>query len=549
VVEVGDCWLDAGIVPFTTLGYFDRRDEWEDAFPAEWICEMREQVRLWFYSMLFMSATLTGRAPYQEVLAYERVISEEGTRFSKTGFMIRFDEAVERMGADPMRYLYCAQPVATELRFGYGAGEAAARKLIEIWNVYGFFVTYALIDRPFCAVPQDPQSLGIADRWLLARTAAMVGVVTEAYEAYNTPAALREIERYADDLSNWYVRLNRRRFWRDAAEAGDKEACYGVLFASLRSVALVLAPIVPFMSEELWQNAVRTLEPGAAESVHHASWPELPTEWRDDALLASTSVVREVVSLAQNLRTQAKTRVRQPLPAVYVLLNGEARVDNQAFSPEQIRAAVEEQEALIKSELNVKDVRVVSDPSLLRQGRLKVDFRKAGPVLKGEVNKVKTLLEQMDATTMAGLVDRFDRGESVSVDSFADLPPAIFERVEDVRPGILELAAGNLVVAIDTNLSPGLVQEGMVRDLVRHLQVLRKNAGLEVSDRVDVGLVIDGHELTSAVAEHRGYVMDEVLAVELTEGALGDAAGESEFKIMGHEVRATVRRRQPEATH
>ena len=287
VPEVGDCWLDAGITPFSTLGYFDDPDGWKQRFPAEWISEMREQVRLWYYSMLFMSVVLEGRAPYERALSYERVISETGEKFSKTGHMIRFDDAVQEIGADPIRYLFCRQPPATECRFGFEAGAQSQRRIAGLWNIASFFLTYAGIDRVEMVEPSTlGDALHVTDRWLLARTAQLVEVATAAMGREDTSTTVREAEQFIEEVSNWYVRVNRRRFWRTGDDA-DKRACHSSLFAALRAVTLVLAPIVPFVTEELWQQVIRPFADDAAESVHHALWPVAPAAWHDDALLDS----------------------------------------------------------------------------------------------------------------------------------------------------------------------------------------------------------------------------------------------------------------------
>ena len=267
VPEVGDAWLDAGIVPFSTLGYFDDPEGSKARFPAQWISEMREQVRLWYYSMLFMSVVLEGRAPYERALSYERVISETGEKFSKTGHMIRFDDAVAEIGADPIRYLFCRQPPGAEARFGFEAGAQAQRRLAGLWNIASFFDTYAGIDRVQMVEPSTlGTALHVTDRWLLARTAQLIDVATEAMGREDTPTTVREAEQFIEEVSNWYVRVNRRRFWRESrgdTQALDKVACHSTLFEGLRAVILVLAPIVPFIAEELWQEAVRPDAEGA----------------------------------------------------------------------------------------------------------------------------------------------------------------------------------------------------------------------------------------------------------------------------------------------
>ncbi len=529
VVEVGDCWLDAGIVPFSTLGYFDDREKWKQAYPADWVSEMREQVRLWFYSMLFMSVTLQGRSPYKKVLSYESVVSEEGTRFSKTGFMIQFDDAVNKVGADPMRYLFCARPVTVNMRFSYKLAEMAARKIADLWNIYTFLVNYAIIDQPDLSKPVDADALQVTDRWLRARTAVMLDEVKSGYEAYDTPAVIRDVERYLDDVSNWYVRVSRRRFWRSGHEA-DKRACYGTLLAALRATTLALAPIIPFVAEKIWQNAVRGMDPNAAESVHHADWPEVPAGSRDDALLQRTETVRNLIRLGLKVRAQATIRVRQPLQAAHVVYSGNKR------------AAVEEQSALIQSELNVKEVLFAADANGFFQLAVRVDWKAANSHFRRDAGRFRQSFEALSEGSRDALAPRIAAGGEVQVDGF-DLPvPAnLFrmERAPDPRYGVAE--EGDALVALDLNLSRELKLEGLSRDLVRHLQVMRKDVGLSVSQRIELGLVTESADLKQAICQHRDYIMDEVLAVKLEAAPLAEAKATQDLTVEDHLVHVTMK--------
>jgi isoleucyl-tRNA synthetase len=529
VVEVGDCWLDAGIVPFSTLGYFEDREAWKKAYPAEWISEMREQVRLWFYSMLFMSVTLEHRSPYEKVLSYESVVSEEGARFSKTGFMIQFDDAVNKVGADPMRYLFCSRPVSVNMRFSYNLAEMAARKIADLWNIYVFLVNYAILDQPDLSQPIPPESLQVTDRWLLARTAAMLDAVQKGYESYDTPSVIREVEGCLDDISNWYVRVSRRRFWREGHEA-DKRACYSSLLHALRSTALALAPIIPFVTERIWQNAVRGLDPGAAESIHHAAWPQVPQAWRNDALLRQTDVVRQVVSLGLKLRAQASVRVRQPLRAAYVVC-----------PPERVNA-LEEQTALIESELNVKALKGEAHRSRFFRQALRADWRAAGAHLRRDVGRFRQIFEALSDEARDDIAAHLQENGQVHIPGFEQPVPASLFRIEqegDPRFGVAE--EGGILVALDLELTPELKREGLVRDLVRNLQVMRKDAGLSVSQRIELGLHTDSRTLQDAICEYREYIQDELLATRLEEGTLEPANARQEIVIEGETVLATMR--------
>jgi isoleucyl-tRNA synthetase len=529
VVEVGDCWLDAGIVPFTTLGYFSDRAAWEGAYPAEWVSEMREQVRLWFYSMLFMSVTLQGRSPYQKVLSYESVVSEEGTRFSKTGFMIQFDDAVNKVGSDPMRYLFCSRPVSVNMRFSYNLAEQAARKIADLWNIYVFLVNYAILDQPDLSRPVAEELLQVTDRWLLARTAAMVDEAKQSYEAYDTPSVVRNVEAYLDELSNWYVRVNRRRFWRSGHE-DDKRACYSTLLAALRATVVVLSPILPFVTERIWQNAIRGLETGVPESVHHTDWPEPPASWRNEALVRRTDAVRDAIRLALKLRAQATVRVRQPLQAIYIVC------------PSDRRAAYEEQSATIQSELNVKEVRFADNSSRFFHNVVKVDWKVANSHLKRESGNFRKVFEELDDHTRQALTPQISSGGEVQVPGFEPALPASLFRIEqapDKRYGIAE--EGGILVALDLELTDALKREGMVRDLVRNLQVARKDAGLSVDQRIQLGLATESPDVRNAICAHRDYIMDELLATGLEYAALNPFQTKLDVAVDGQTVEATLR--------
>ena len=528
VPEVGDCWLDAGIVPYSTLDYFTDRPRWEKNFPIEWVCEMREQVRLWFYSMLFMGTTISGRAPYEKVLAYERVLDEEGGKFSKTGHMIRFDEAVDKLGADAMRYLYCGQPVAADLRFGFHLGEMAGRKLCALWNIYVFFTTYALVDKPDLSLPVADKDRSTADRWLLARTHAFSAAATKAYEGYTANAVVREADVYLEDVSNWYVRQNRRRFWK-SGNAQDKAAAYQALFQALKTTVQILAPIAPFITEEIWQNAVRPLDKDAATSVHLSDWPQLPDSWADDALLKNTATVRQVIGLAMHLREKAGIRVRQPLRALRVQCPAEAV------------AALQEQLATIQAELNIKELLFIAETKSLYVPKLALDIRAAAPILRGDWAKAKALLSATDAKTMAALVEKFDQGSPVRIPGHeADLPSSIFIKENGMAQGLEVVEEGGFTLALDTVIDEALEAEGLARDVVRHLQVMRKDAGLEVTQRVEIGLSTTSPKLKNAISHHKAHIMEELLAVKLQEDGPPDAAARKDLDICGHPLTATM---------
>ena len=336
IPEVGDAWLDAGIVPLSTLGWgsadnihagngtgaaqgltvADLPDHayWEEWFPADWVSEMREQIRLWFYSISFMSVTLVGRSPYRRVLTYEKLLDETGREMHRSwGNAIAVDEALSRMGADVMRWQYTAQPPSQNLLFGYGPAQEIRRRLLTLWNSAKFFVDYANIAAwtpTWPSVGAGPSGeLQPLDRWLVARTDALVLEATEAYESWLTVNVVRAFESFVEDVSNWYIRRSRRRFWD-----GDEVALASLWYALVQGLRVV-APVMPFLSDHLWRTLAAPAE-GAPASVHLAGWPEPAAP--DRALLDEVAELRRVVELGRQARSAAGVKLRQPLRALVV---------------------------------------------------------------------------------------------------------------------------------------------------------------------------------------------------------------------------------------
>lgn len=528
ITEVGDVWLDAGIVPYSTLGYFDDRERWEKYYPAEWVVEMREQLRLWFYSMLFMSVTLHDRAPYERVTAHESVVAESGERFSKTGFMIQFDEAASQMGADVMRYLFAAAPMINNVRFGYSLGRDVRKRLLTLWNVCSFFQTYAGLDKPdLGGAGETRDALPLVDRWVLERTAAFVQQALAGYEAYETQRIVREFESFLDDLSNWYVRINRRRFWKEGDEE-SKLSAYRCLYHAITTACGVMAPIIPFLAEEIWQTTVLPFDSSKPMSVHLTTFPPAPATPVEASLIDDVDFVREVISAALRLRAKCQVKVRQPLPALYIAAN------------QAQRGAVEDWRAVISDELNVKDVEIVSDLGGLKQPRLQLDLRTAGPELKGDAGKVRSILDGMDRDVMQAAVSAVQAGEDVTLHSFGRPLPASFFTIDDtaMQPGLVADTEGRVHIALDTRLSDALAREGLARDIVRHVQILRKDAGLSVDQRIILGVESTAENVTQTLEEHEEYIAHETLAVRVDHSASNGHA--RDIKIGGIGLRLSV---------
>jgi isoleucyl-tRNA synthetase len=502
IAEVGDAWLDAGIVHFSTLGWHNQtwvehgnatgaaegltgadlpdHAYWEKWFPANWVSEMREQIRLWFYSTSFMAVTLDGRSPYERVLTYEKVLDESGREMHKSwGNAIELDEALERMGADVMRWLYCEQTPSQPLRFGYGMAEDVKKRLLTFWHSVSFFVTYANIEGFDPEAPAgEPQPL---DRWLASRTGQLVREATDAYERYWTPDVTAAFERFVEDLSNWYIRRSRRRFWD-----GDT-AALRALWEAITVALRVISPVMPFVAEHLWRNLV-----SRDESVFLAPWPKIGD--LDEALLAEVAEVRRVVELGRRARAQVGIKLRQPLPLIDV--RGAKHAENH----------VDE----IKEELRVRRVTFGAGPVTKAQ-RFKPNLPVIGPRLGAQLPRLREALEAEQVEPISGGGWRVGDFELQDED-------LLVERTT-VGEGWALAEEDGLVVLLDTRLDDELVLEGRVLDLIHKLNSMRRDAGLELTDRIVVTLPSSEADLL----QHEDWIKNEVLAVQIeTDGAASE---------------------------
>lgn len=532
VPEIGDVWLDAGIVPFSTTGYFTDKEEWKKNYPAEWVVEMREQVRLWFYSMLFMSTVLEDRAPYERVLCHSSVVSEDGSKFSKTGFMIRFDEAAEKIGADTVRYMYAGAPVANDVRFGFNLGDEARRKLLSYWNAYTFFDTYAKIDKPnFEGYTPDKSLMTVTDKWLLIRTNEFIKKATAQMDDFKAYNVIKEFEVFVDDITNWYIRTNRRRFWKTGDES-DKMIAYWTLFNALRACTKVMAPIIPFMTENIWQNLIRVVMPSSELSVHLSDWPEVIEGFEDDGIISQTADAREIIAVAMRLRNENQIKVRQPLSKLFVSCS--------ADEFEKIKIY----EKNILDELNIKELVFVTDSSVLEDNYLAVNFRKAGAVLKQNVNKMKQALESATSEEMAQYTAMAKNGENVLVKGFDEAYDcSIFIVESKTKEGIVSAECQNkTIVALDTVLTDELVKEGTVRDVVRQCQLIRKEAGYEVEQRVVMAISSKSEYVISTLNENLEHMKNELLADDILLGAEIEADLTKTCEVAESEVSISVKK-------
>ena len=528
IPEVGDCWLDAGITPFSTKKYFEDKEYFENNFPSDLVIEMKEQIRLWFYSLLFMSVTLTGKAPYKQVVAHSSVIKEDGGKFSKTGYMIRFDDAAEEMGADAIRYLFMGNPIASDVRFGYNLADEARRKIIGFWNIYVFFNLYAAIDNPDIASHKIVyENLNYSDKWLLTRTNEFIKFARNAMDTFRHASLVKEFEVFVDDVSNWYIRINRKRFWK-STDKEDQMNAYACLYNAIKAIIGVMAPITPFLTDYVYQNTVREIEKDAPVSVHLTAYPEVMDIPEDKAVLESTRIAREIIATAQRMRNEAQIKVKQPLSKMYVT------------APEGEYEAVKPLIGVIKEELNVKDVEFTSDTSVYNEVYFTVNFRVAGAALKGEAQKLKALVDGLDALGHAALAKQV-ASDSVDIGAFSGLKGNLFDAHDRPRKNFVVTTENSRTLALDTELDDELIAEGIVRELIRQIQVMRKDAGFAVEQRIYAEIIPDDDVAGAAIAKYADKIKADILAKELS--AIEAPEAEAEFNVQSHNIKVRISRK------
>ena len=529
IPDVGNPWLDAGIVAFSTLGYRTDPDYWRQWFPADLITEsFPGQFRNWFYSMLAMSTIMERRAPFRTVQTYATLLAEDGRAMHKSwGNAIEFNEAADNMGVDVMRWMYCAHKPETNLLFGYGvADETRRRFLIPLWNVYSFFVTYANLDDWTPGGDVDAASLQPLDRWILSRLHQVVARVSNCLDDYDPYGATLAVEPLLDDLTNWYVRRSRRRFWKSEHDA-DKEAAYATLYQVLLTLSKVLAPFMPFVTETMYQNLARSADKNACESVHLCDWPEADEDAIDHDLLERMALAQQIAALGRSARSTSNIKLRQPLARARVHA-GPRAVELGALAD------------LVTDELNVKALEFVEQEGDLVEYEIGLlpnilgpKYGKRFPVLRRAVaSKSPAETRALARQLQAGLgvtVELDDGGPAV------DLDPEEVEVRTHGREGYAVAEDKGVIVAVDVTLSPELVREGLARDLVRRIQALRKEADFQLDDRI-ITYYDTSEELATVFDEWAGYIQAETLSVELSPGPVPDQVQRQETAKIGEHM-------------
>ena len=530
--EVLDCWFDSGAMPYAQFHFpkgapalFD-----DGRFPADYICEGVDQTRGWFYSLHALSVLLRSQPSYRNVICLGLILDGQGEKMSKTkGNIVEPWAVINAHGADAVRwYLFTAAPPGNSRRFSQDLVEESVRRfLLTLWNTYSFFVTYARLDEfdPMARAAAEPTAE--LDRWVISELNQLIADVTEELDGYNPTDAGRKIEAFVEEMSTWYVRRSRRRFWKSENDA-DKRSAYETLYTCLVTLSKLLAPLTPFVAEEMYQNLVASVDPDAPDSVHLAGFPQADPARIDRELAEAVQLVMRVVSMGRAARSKSRVKVRQPLSETLVMTKtaGEA-------------AALESLVDQVREELNVKAVRAIDAAETAGLLQVRLNGSVVGPKYTDRLPDLQRAFAEADKAAIAG---RMLAGETATVGAFeltaedVEVAPATDGNVA----GVLE---GGYYVGIDTTLTPELRQEGLARELVHNIQNMRRSAGLDISDRIVI--THDGDAELQAllgVGPLGDYVRGETLAVEASAGEPTEGDYSETLKVEGMELSVGIRR-------
>ena len=528
VPEVIDCWFDSGSMPFAQHHYpFENKETFEKQFPAQFISEAVDQTRGWFYSLLAISTLLFNKAPYENVIVLGLVQDENGQKMSKSkGNAVDPFDALQTYGADAIRwYFYTSSAPWLPSRFAGKTVVEGQRKFMgTLWNTYAFFVLYANIDN-FDATKYSLEydKLAVMDKWLLSRLESTVKAVDDNLENYRIPEAAKALQSFVDDMSNWYVRRSRERFWAKGMEQ-DKINAYMTLYTALVTVAKAAAPMIPFMTEDIYQNLVKSIDASAPESIHLCDFPEVHENWIDPKMEEDMADLLEIVVMGRAARNTANIKNRQPIGTMYV----KSEFQLSEFYKE-----------IIEDELNVKEVVFKDDIADFISYSFKPQMRTVGPKYGKLLNKIKTTLSELDGNkAMAELKSTGELKLDIDGQEIVLLEEDLLIDMAQME-GYVSESDHTITVVLDTNLTPELIEEGFVRELVSKIQTMRKEAGFEVMDKIRV-YAKDNDKIVSIMKNHGDEIKSEVLAEEIV---TGETKGyEKEWNINSEKVTMAVER-------
>ena len=528
VPEVIDCWFDSGSMPFAQHHYpFENKEIFEKQFPAQFISEAVDQTRGWFYSLLAISTLLFNKAPYENVIVLGLVQDENGQKMSKSkGNAVDPFDALQTYGADAIRwYFYTSSAPWLPSRFAGKTVVEGQRKFMgTLWNTYAFFVLYANIDN-FDATKYslEYEKLAVMDKWLLSRLESTVKAVDDNLANYRIPEAAKALQSFVDDMSNWYVRRSRERFWAKGMEQ-DKINAYMTLYTALVTVAKAAAPMIPFMTEDIYQNLVKSIDASAPESIHLCDFPEVHENWIDPKMEEDMADLLEIVVMGRAARNTANIKNRQPIGTMYV----KSEFQLSEFYKE-----------IIEDELNVKEVVFKDDIADFISYSFKPQMRTVGPKYGKLLNKIKTVLSELDGNkAMAELKSTSELKLDIDGQEIVLLEEDLLIDMAQME-GYVSESDHTITVVLDTNLTPELIEEGFVRELVSKIQTMRKEAGFEVMDKIRV-YAKDNDKIVDIMKNHGDEIKSEVLAEDIV---TGETKGyEKEWNINSEKVTMAVER-------
>ena len=528
VPEVIDCWFDSGSMPFAQYHYpFENQELFEKHFPADFISEAVDQTRGWFYSLLAISTLIFNKAPYKNVIVLGHVQDENGQKMSKSkGNAVDPFDALEKYGADAIRwYFYINSAPWLPNRFHGKAVTEGQRKFMgTLWNTYAFFVLYANIDE-FDATKYtlEYEKLSVMDKWLLSKLNSAIKAVDEDLANYKIPEAAKALQSFVDDMSNWYVRRSRERFWAKGMEQ-DKINAYMTLYTALVEICKTAAPMIPFMTEDIYQNLVKSIDASAPESIHLCDFPEVHENWIDPKMEEDMADLLEIVVMGRAARNTANIKNRQPIGTMYV----KSEFQLSEFYKE-----------IIEDELNVKEVVFKDDIADFISYSFKPQMRTVGPKYGKLLNKIKTVLSELDGNkAMAELKSTGELKLDIDGQEIVLLEEDLLIDMAQME-GYVSESDHTITVVLDTNLTPELIEEGFVRELVSKIQTMRKEAGFEVMDKIRV-YAKDNDKIVDIMKNHGDEIKSEVLAEDIV---TGETKGyEKEWNINSEKVTMAVER-------
>ena len=505
VPEVIDCWFDSGAMSFAQYHFpFENEENFDQRFPVDFICEAIDQTRGWFYTLHAISTLVSDSVAYRNCICLSHIVDKDGKKMSKSlGNIINPYDVFDSVGADALRWHFLAR-ISPDIQKRVSVeiiSDVASSFMNTFWNTYGFFILYARLDNMDLKTPLNIKDRPETDRWVLALLNQTISKTTDAMDKYDAKLAGETIESFVDQLSNWYIRRNRRRFWK-SSDLEDKRSAYLTLYQCLDVIHRLMAPFIPFLAENVYQNLIRYNQTDAPISVHMTTWPKIESDWDNEELLFEINVVQKVVGLARAARAQSGVRVRQPLPRLLIR------------TPTDLTAkAIQNHQSQILEELNVKKIEFIARDAGLVSYVIKPNLPRIGKKYGKLIPAIKEALINSDTTDIASLVAKRQSFEVHCNEQILTFEPEDVLIETKSAEGYSCGEEGGYLTALDTRLDVELIKEGLAREIVRSVQEARKKSGLDVSDRIILG--VSGSEIVeAALKEHQDFLMTETLSVQ-----------------------------------